>query len=192
MAWPAPCVGTPGELHPGRALDRHHREVRRAAHAGAGDGDRLGRGARRFHQVAQRTVRCLVADKDGIGFVGQQPGIGEAVHAIARRVVEQRGDQGGEGDERDVAAVGRCRRHLVQHQHAAGAGLVHDDDLRAAAEMLFQERRRHARGEVDIPARREAHIDLHGAVLCVGDQGGQRQRTPHQGPAHHPHGLSPA
>ena len=88
--------------------------------------------------------------------------------------------------------IGRRGGDVVQHQHAAGAGLVDDDDLRAAAEVLLEKGRGHARGEIDVPTCGEADIDLDRPILGTRSEGGQREPAGEEDATRRHHQCLPA
>ena len=70
--------------------------MRRAANARTGHGDIFGLGAGGFNQIGQAAIGRIGGDENRIGLIRQKPDIGEAFHAVARRIVIKRGHQGGQ------------------------------------------------------------------------------------------------
>ena len=186
------CLRQQRGAHVGRALERHvrhlhargalehqHHQVIVGADAGRADGDlaRIGFRVRgQSLQVAELRVRVHREIARVVDHVAEQL---EALRpAELRGALDRHGDERRRIDEADGVAVGRGVGDRGEADLAAGARAMHDDDLRAAADVLLEVRLDRARDEIRPAAGRVADDEVDRLVRV------RRRRGAWQGKGH--------
>ena len=174
IAGPAPRNGTCSEVDAGRELEQLHAEMQRAADAAGAILDIAGLGLGKRDEFLDRLGRQIRIDRERVWARCEQRDRRKRLQRVVGQLVERRVDRMRDGDDQQRVAVGRCFRHQLGADDAAGAGLVLDHEL--LAEPLAELRADDARQNVVEPARRERHDHPHRLVRIVALCGGRRNQ----------------
>jgi len=160
--WQSALIGDRGDVDLGGRLQQLGGEMRRRAVAGMTVAQLARFCPRHRDQIGHRLDLRVGAHQREVRRIGDERDrreIGEYV--VGQLRIEERRDRVAARDHDQRVAVGRSLRRGILRNRPAGAGPVLDDDRRAAPALgeLVAKRARH---DVDGPARRERHQEMHG------------------------------